>query len=459
MGNLRTGARRIAAFLATLGVLVMSSGIALMVTATPASATIKVKVCHANNSDDNGNNPYNYLEVGAPAAFAAHGAIHRSGPGLKHWSSAGTWNGVWHDAGDPRPDYVAMHPWNHQISESWCENAANAPVTAEVDWTEPDCDNQNTAAWDGMGDHVTFALTDGNLAPGATVEVTATAADGYHFAGGVTTKKFDHTFDAAEDCTAYDASADVQFVDPECENENTPSYAPTGNNVTFEITDGEVAPGEWVEITATATEGHAFADESTTKVFTHTFDPEEICEIVLPPRELTPEAPTFVDPTCDADPSLALPEQGVEIPDDLVDSARAAVGPVIETADVDGIHYEASGSLVPGGTVEVVATLVDPETTVFAPEVTTAWSHTFAVPTGCTSVAPPIVDTPSVDTTTDTTSPTVVTPTVVNAGLASDVVQDARAQQGLALVLAGMVLLVCAGGLGLVRPRVGARIG
>jgi hypothetical protein len=253
----------------------------------------------------------------------------------------------------------------------------------------------------------------------------------------------------------------VQFTDPECENENTAGFTPTGNNVTFEITDGEVAPGEWVEITATATGGHAFANESKTQVFTHTFDEEEICEIVLPPREVTPEAPTFVDPTCDVDASLGLPEQGlVEVPDDLVDQtpARAAVGPAIDTVDVDGIRYEASGSLAPGGTVEVVATLIDPETTVFAPKVTTSWSHTFAVPTGCTAVAPPIVDAPSVDTTTDTKSPTAVTPTVVNAGLASGVVQDARAQQGLALVLAGMVLLVCAGGLGLVRPRAGARL-
>lgn len=448
MGITRSGARRparrFAAFLAALGVLVMSSGLALMVTAAPASATVKVKVCHANNSDDNGNNPYNYLEVGAPAAVT-HAVLHGTdGPGLKHWSSAGTWNGSWHEAGDPRPDFVGP-----QVTESWCENSAHAPVSAEVDWTEPDCDNQNTAAWEGLGSNVSFALTDGTPAPGATVEVTATAGNGYQFAGGVTTKKFTHTFDEAEDCTAYDASAEVQFVDPECENENTASYVPAGNNVTFAVTDGEIAPGAFVEITATATEGHAFADESTTQVFTHTFDPAEICEIVSPPRELTPEAPTFVDPTCELDPSLGLPEQGeIEVVDEVKD-ARAAAGPGIGTADVDGIHYEASGSLTPGGTVDVVATLINPETTFFAEGSTTEWSHTFAVPTGCTSVAPPVVDT------TDTQTPTVVTPTVVSAGLAPDVVQDARAQQGLALVLAGMVLLASAGGLGLVRPRTG----
>lgn len=54
-------------------------------------------------------------------------------------------------------------------------------------------------------------------------------------------------------------------------------------------------------------------------------------------------------------------------------------------------------------------------------------------------VAPPAVD-------------TVVTPTVVNSGL-TGANPDLRGEQGLALVLAGLVLLVCAGGLGVARPR------
>lgn len=448
MGNLRTGARRIAAFLATLGVLVMSSGIALMVTATPANA--------------NHHNPPPVLKDWVCKYVGTPGVNERlkSGNDGLVWVSTNATEGAYFNDGQNRSFVLKKNaPHSPKPSVSGCPQPDNDHATAGVEWIEPSCENGNTAGYETSGEHVTWSVFSGSATPGSWITLKAKAVGDYEFDDWPHEYRlFVHKFDKAEDCTAYDASAEVQFVDPECENENTASYTPTGNNVTFQITDGEVAPGEWVEITATATEGHAFANESKTQVFTHTFDPEEICDIVLPPRELTPEAPTFVDPTCDADPSLALPEQGVEISDDLVDSARAAAGPVIETADVDGIHYEASGSLVPGGTVEVVATLIDPETTVFAPEVTTAWSHTFAVPTGCTSVAPPIVDTPSVDTTTDTTSPTVVTPTVVNAGLATDVVQDVRAQQGLALELAGMVLLVCAGGLGLVRPRVGSRI-
>lgn len=453
MGTTRSGARftarRFAAFLAALGVLVMSSGLALMVTAAPASA--------------NHHNPPPVLKdwvckyVGTPGV---NERLKQGNDGLV-WVSTNATEGAYFNDGQNRSFVLKKNaPHSPKPSASSCPEPDNDYATAGVEWIEPSCENGNTAGYETSGEHVTWSVFSGSATPGSWITLKAKAEGDYEFDDWPHEYRlFVHKFDKAEDCTAYDASADVQFTDPECENENTASYTPTGNNVTFEITDGEVAPGEWVEITATATDGHAFEDESKTKVFTHTFDPEEICVIVIPPRELTPEEPTFVDPTCDVDPSLGLPEQVLvdEIPAD-VDSARAAAGPVIETADVDGIHYEASGSLVPGGTVEVVATLIDPETTVFAPEVTTAWSHTFTVPTGCTSVAPPVVDTPSVDTTTDTKSPTVVTPTVVSAGLASDVVQDARAQQGLALVVAGMVLLMCAGGLGLVRPGAGVRV-
>jgi hypothetical protein len=52
-------------------------------------------------------------------------------------------------------------------------------------------------------------------------------------------------------------------------------------------------------------------------------------------------------------------------------------------------------------------------------------------------------------------APAAVTPTVVHAGLGDAF--DMRGQEGLALVFAGMLLLLAAGGLGLVRPAGGAR--
>ncbi len=124
---------------------------------------------------------------------------------------------------------------------------------------------------------------------------------------------------------------------------------------------------------------------------------------------------------------------------------------MVGTSDADGIHYEATGDVVAGGTVEVDATLIDPETTFFGEGAVTHWSHTFAVPEGCTVVSPPVVEPPSTEGT------SVVTPTVVEAGLAGSVTDDIRAQQGLALVFAGMVLLLCAGGLGLRLGRSSSR--
>jgi hypothetical protein len=57
-----------------------------------------------------------------------------------------------------------------------------------------------------------------------------------------------------------------------------------------------------------------------------------------------------------------------------------------------------------------------------------------------------------------TTHAAAVTPTVVEAGLVSTSVQDLRGEQGLALMVAGMVMLVAAGGLGLRVRGAAARI-
>jgi hypothetical protein len=66
-------------------------------------------------------------------------------------------------------------------------------------------------------------------------------------------------------------------------------------------------------------------------------------------------------------------------------------------------------------------------------------------------VEPPVVEPPVVDPPTTkppTTSSTIVTPTVVNAGL-GEVAGDLRSEQGLALIAAGIVMVLAAGSLGL----------
>jgi hypothetical protein len=102
-----------------------------------------------------------------------------------------------------------------------------------------------------------------------------------------------------------------------------------------------------------------------------------------------------------------------------------------------------------------------------------AWVETINHP-AVTCDTPPVVDPPT-DTNTPTAvvvSPpkahtpkahtpkaaTVTTPTVVHAGLSSVSTQDLRGEQGLALMVAGMVMLVAAGGLGLRVRGVASRI-
>jgi len=81
--------------------------------------------------------------------------------------------------------------------------AVSHEVTPTVVFHNPSCDEM-TASWtgyvngsaDSAGDHVSFAVTAGEVAPGKDVTITATAESGYEFSGGATTKTFTHTFTA-----------------------------------------------------------------------------------------------------------------------------------------------------------------------------------------------------------------------------------------------------------------------
>lgn len=367
MGNktaTRRPLRRLATFTAAVGMLVMSSGVALMVTAAPANAANKVGICHATSSDTN---PYVFISVDDDSAKLKGHLQHLTDPN-KTWKSDGTFNGVPHEDGDAKRDLIGSFTDDQGI----------------------------------------FHLYDGEI--------------------------------TADDCNGeveLEATADVEFTDPTCLNENEASYEGVGENVSFEITDGAAAPGSFIEVTATADEGSTFEGGGSTEVFTHTFDPAvnlegAPCVIVNPPAEVTPVAPEFVDPTCATEPSVVLPEPSEVIEEEV----PSKVGAVVDSADVDGVHYEVSGDVVPGGTVEVTASAIPPS--VLAEGAVTFWTHTFAELTDCGAVLPP------------TETPT-VTPTVVSAGALPPVV-DLRAEQGLALIVGGMLLLLMAGAFGLVRP-------
>jgi len=203
-------ARRFAAFLAAIAALVMSSGVALLATATPANAAVTpVNICHATSSDSN---PYTFITVDNDSSKLTAHLAHRDDPN-KRWKSDGTFGGVPHVKDQPKPDIIGDYlDENDQpvVMDGVVDNARcngdtevevpDEPTTAGVSFTDPSCANDNTASYATEGDHATFEL-DGTVAPGEAVTVTATVEDGFTFPDDAQQLAFEHTFGAAEaDC-------------------------------------------------------------------------------------------------------------------------------------------------------------------------------------------------------------------------------------------------------------------
>jgi hypothetical protein len=205
----RTSARRAAAFLGVLGALVMSSGIALMVAATPANAAqdqhVPVGICHATSSDTN---PYVFITVDDDSAkFKGH-LMHRNSPN-KHWKSDGTFEGVDHAAGDPKPDFISdftdtngvFHKYDGDITSASCDDTGDVilPAVADVDFNDPTCASPNSGTVDTTGQHADFTVTPlkDSYSVGDVVTVDATATDESSFEEGAQTH-WEHTFVASD---------------------------------------------------------------------------------------------------------------------------------------------------------------------------------------------------------------------------------------------------------------------
>jgi hypothetical protein len=217
----RTTARRAATFLAAAGALVMSSGVALMVAATPAHAAkeqhVPVGVCHATSSDTN---PYVFIVVDDDSTKLKGHLMHRDHPN-KHWKNDGTYElGGDHSAGDLKRDYIAsyvdsdgvQHALDGNITAESCDAKGDVevpPAVADVDFNDPTCALPDSGSIDTTGDHVSFSADPdkASYSVGDEVTVTATADEGFAFDEGDQTE-WKHTF------VASDAPCDEKVTPP-----------------------------------------------------------------------------------------------------------------------------------------------------------------------------------------------------------------------------------------------------
>lgn len=163
---------------------------------------------------------------------------------------------------------------------------------------------------------VTYEV-DGEQAPGATVEVTAVAEDGFAFDDDAVTT-WSHTFDEVPtDCDEVEVDDDVvvrpsppSFSGPTCDDEGVTVGLPEVDGVTYAI-DGDVEPGGSVLVVATPDEGHTFPVEAVTQ-WQHVFPTVASLDCEPDPGQTTDVLPTTVQQPA-PDPAPQLPATGLNV--------------------------------------------------------------------------------------------------------------------------------------------------
>ena len=203
----------------------------------------------------------------------------------------------------------------------------------------------------------------------------------------------------------------------------TPANAEPDPSVTFcHSTESESNPWELITTNANAFyQGHVLQMHTDDVYPSVTFTHANEGEITVPAQG----DPAFIANDCEAppEPEVCPPgstNAGMEIPPGTVDE-ELFCNPVVDPPELCPEGTDNAGQEIPEGADPAV--FCDDPTVIVDPP------------------RPPSGGNPQV-------SPPTVTPTVVSAGL-GDVANDMRGEQGLALVFAGMVLLLGAGGLGL----------
>lgn len=318
-------------------------------------------------------------------------------------------------------------------------------VAPAVSFTDPACPPAPAAgSWaatvngvaDGASDGVTFS-GEGSTQPGGSITVTATAAAGYVFAGGETTKTFSHTFkDVAGSCTRTATIPGTPATTDQC----------GPNNIAF-VVPADTTELDWTllgngSVTVAPQPGFKFDGANQLVTFTLPADSNIACPVVAGVQEIAPVV-SFTDPTCD--------EQDV-----------AWSGTFNNIVD-----YTVSGDAAPGGDVVVTAGIKAAKASAYAfpAGFDTTTEHSF--PTIGSLNCEQILGQEETKGPKPTTQPQqdepvvlgtqAAVPTAVDAGLATVAAPAQGGLLGRALTVGGLGLLLAAGWLVMGRRELGAR--
>ena len=185
MGNNKTkptAVRRVATGLAVLGALVLSSGVALMATATPANAAQKVTFCHSTESQTH---PWNLITTSVNAFYQGHVLAQHTDdvyPGVTFVKSGKT---------------IVVEPQHYDaafIANGCRDSVPEEPglATATVEAIQATCDDD--ASYTATGEHVANFTESTEPAAGTTITVTAHAVEGFRFGNESATQDFPLSF-------------------------------------------------------------------------------------------------------------------------------------------------------------------------------------------------------------------------------------------------------------------------
>jgi hypothetical protein len=449
-----TRTSKVATMVALAGVLLMSSGFALMAGVGPAGAADGTDctpraawtetvdhpaVTHtervmtdpgspavdpvpavpgvwANWAPSNTQGPQDYTPVwptDARGKWVVHDDVPpgHAGPDGVYQQGGGNSPFFYRKAGTPAiPGKAAVAPtFEDKVvvdKKAWTEEIDHPAVTCEVEATvtvdPPACENSGVGSWSITGEHLTFSpQASGTGGPGSVV-VEATAATGYVFDNGTDTKSYTVELPAytAPDGFAIDpdSGACVAVDGPQTVEPGPVSFAADCDPFGVTLPGGTVV----TEAGTTEVDGVAYAVTGDLAAGgTVTVKAAPTGDQVLTEGAQTEWTHTFATEeqcTIVAPPETVEPGRVGFAADCDPFGVTLPGGTVVTeagTTEVDGVAYAVTGDLAAGGTVTVKAAPTGDQ--VLTDGAQTEWTHTFATEEQCTVVEPPVVGPPVVD--------------------------------------------------------------